>query len=271
MIGTGTCLLGLLTAVSAEQGFFDKNKPIKNPKKLLEQKVDKKTQAAGQLIGETVYGTRGQELGEIEEILLTADLQKISKIVLSSGGILGLGEKLTALPLKSITFNQEKTRLEADLFLEALKKLPDFSMENQKAEQRLGTLQGKPVHLRNEKAIGNLITVTVSLKHNELSLAILDGEVFDSLRGKTVVIPWSSISVSDSGRLTVDAELEQIEAVAFEQTKLPHLGDRRFGAHVYRRFGMEPFWPTRETDTAWRSGGYYGYWPYRVPGVYYYY
>ncbi len=120
-------------------------------------------------------------------------------------------------------------------------------------------------------SIGRLDAVTINLKHGKLNFAVIDGDSFDALEGKTVIVPWSAVSLSGSGKLSVDAAQKQLESAAFEKHKVPFLGDPRFGEHIYDRFDQDPYWPAEETDQVWMSGGHYGYWPYGItPGIYFY-
>lgn len=76
---------------------------------------------ASSLIGNDVYNNRDEDLGDIKEIMLDMETGKIAYAVLSYGGILGVGEKLFAVPwgaLKLDTVNErfilnvEKTKLD---------------------------------------------------------------------------------------------------------------------------------------------------------------
>jgi sporulation protein YlmC with PRC-barrel domain len=76
---------------------------------------------AGTLIGSDVYNYDDEHIGDIKEIMLNGATGEIEYVVLSFGGILGLGEKLFAVPWKALTLdtnnesfilNEPKERLE---------------------------------------------------------------------------------------------------------------------------------------------------------------
>lgn len=268
---TASLITTLTAAVSAEQNMFDKNETIKNPKEMLKEKAGKSMHTAGRLVGSALYGTGGKELGEIEEIVLSPDLQEIRHIILASGGFLGFGEKSIALSLDTIEFNKQKKRLEADISQQTLETIPEFTPADESSTPLLTRLNGRNVVNRQGKMIGELEASTISLKHGKLNFALIAGDNSDKLQGKTIVVPWNALSFNADGDLSVDADQKQIESVAFKRENVPFLGDLRFGEHIYNRFGEDPYWPPTETDEVWYGGLYYGYWPYMgAPGIYYY-
>ncbi len=62
--------------------------------------------AIEELEGETVYNFRGEELGDVERIVITVDEEFL--VVISSGGFLGLGEDTIALPLQRISMQGDR-------------------------------------------------------------------------------------------------------------------------------------------------------------------
>lgn len=59
-------------------------------------------QTAGQLIGEDVRSTTGQDLGEIRDLTISSD-GRIGYALISSGGILGVGDITRAVPFSAFT------------------------------------------------------------------------------------------------------------------------------------------------------------------------
>lgn len=60
---------------------------------------------ADTLIGNDVYNYDDEHIGDIKEIMLNSATGEIAYVVLSFGGILGLGEKLFAVPWKALTLD----------------------------------------------------------------------------------------------------------------------------------------------------------------------
>lgn len=58
---------------------------------------------ASALIGMEVRNHQGEKLGDIKDIVIDLDGGKVSYVVMSSGGVLGIGDKLLAVPLTAFT------------------------------------------------------------------------------------------------------------------------------------------------------------------------
>jgi len=58
--------------------------------------------AAGQLIGKTVVDANGETVGEVSNAVLTADAHTVSKVIVESGGFLGLGTREVAVDAASV-------------------------------------------------------------------------------------------------------------------------------------------------------------------------
>lgn len=83
--------------------------------------------SASTLIGDEVKNAHGEHLGHIEEVMLNTRDGKIAYLVLSFGGILGLGDKLFAIPWQAFTHsNTEENVLSLDVEKETLKQAPGF-------------------------------------------------------------------------------------------------------------------------------------------------
>lgn len=55
-------------------------------------------QKASEIIGRTVQNDRGEKLGEIKDLVIDPDRNRIAYVVLTFGGFLGMGDKLFAIP-----------------------------------------------------------------------------------------------------------------------------------------------------------------------------
>jgi sporulation protein YlmC with PRC-barrel domain len=66
------------------------------------------------LIGMPVMNLHSEKLGEVKDIVFDVDNGRISYLVFSSGGVLGLGEKLLAVPLTAFIRSDDKGLLQLD-------------------------------------------------------------------------------------------------------------------------------------------------------------
>ena len=55
----------------------------------------------GKLVGATVYNSKGDSVGTIDDLLMGDD-GKITQVVISTGGLLGIGGKLVSVPYDQI-------------------------------------------------------------------------------------------------------------------------------------------------------------------------
>lgn len=77
--------------------------------------------SASTLTGDKVTNAEGEDLGKVEDIMINLDSGEVAYVVLSFGGILGLGDKLHAIPWdalrvdtvnKQVVLNVHKAKLE---------------------------------------------------------------------------------------------------------------------------------------------------------------
>jgi sporulation protein YlmC with PRC-barrel domain len=85
---------------------------------------------ADTLIGDHVHNLKNEHLGEIKEIMLDMRSGKIAYAVMSSGGVLSIGEKLFAVPWDALKLDTEHKRFTLDIDLERIKNAPGFDTEN---------------------------------------------------------------------------------------------------------------------------------------------
>lgn len=88
--------------------------------------------SASTISGTNVKNTKGENVGQIEDLMIDWSHGSVGYAVLSFGGFLGMGNKLFAIPLESFQFNTEDE--DADIILdidkERLKDAPGFDKDN---------------------------------------------------------------------------------------------------------------------------------------------
>lgn len=85
---------------------------------------------ADTLLGNDVYNPQGDKLGEIKEFMVEMASGRIAYAVLSFGGILGIGDKLFAVPWGALTLDTEEKRFTLDASEESLKEAPGFDKDH---------------------------------------------------------------------------------------------------------------------------------------------
>jgi sporulation protein YlmC with PRC-barrel domain len=84
---------------------------------------------ADTLIGNDVYNRKGEDLGDIKEIMLDTSNGKVCYAVLSFGGLLGMGEKFFAVPWNALRLDTVNKRFELDVEKDRLNNAPGFDKD----------------------------------------------------------------------------------------------------------------------------------------------
>jgi sporulation protein YlmC with PRC-barrel domain len=82
--------------------------------------------SAESLIGDRVINPDGEDLGKIEEIMIEMDTGKVNYAVLSFGGIMGMGDKLFAIPWHLLRVDPDNRQFVLNIEKERLKTAPGF-------------------------------------------------------------------------------------------------------------------------------------------------
>ena len=86
--------------------------------------------SASTLKGDKVVNLRGEDLGNIEDLMIDLERGRIAYAVLSFGGFLGMGDKLFAIPWEALTVDTKEKRLVLNVDKELLKRAPGFDKNN---------------------------------------------------------------------------------------------------------------------------------------------
>lgn len=86
--------------------------------------------SADTLAGDPVFNGAGENLGKIEDFMLDMESGRIRYAVLSFGGVLGIGNKLFAVPAEALTIDTERKCLVLDVDKERLENAPGFDKDN---------------------------------------------------------------------------------------------------------------------------------------------
>ncbi len=86
--------------------------------------------AAETLQGDDVINHQGEKLGSIEDIMLDVSSGKIAFAVLSFGGILGMGDKLFAIPWSALTLDADRKCFVLDVPRDTLQNAPGFDKDH---------------------------------------------------------------------------------------------------------------------------------------------
>lgn len=82
------------------------------------------------IVGNDIVNEMGENLGHVEDLMIDLDKGCIAYVVLSFGGILGIGDKLFAVPWSALKLNTENHRFVIDVPKERLENAPGFDKDH---------------------------------------------------------------------------------------------------------------------------------------------
>lgn len=86
--------------------------------------------AADTLQGDDVVNGLGENLGTIKDIMIDVASGRVAYAVMSSGGFLGMGDKLFAIPWSALTLDADRKCFILDVDQEKLKAAPGFDKDH---------------------------------------------------------------------------------------------------------------------------------------------
>ena len=87
--------------------------------------------STSKLRGMKVRNTQGENLGEIEDLIVDMDSHRVRYATLEHGGVLGVGEKRVPLPIEALALAQEGNQYHfvVDIDKETLKRAPNYDKD----------------------------------------------------------------------------------------------------------------------------------------------
>ena len=199
---------------SAAEGAAATSAASKTPRHAMQDERSSK------LIGMNVRNAQGENLGEIKDLVLDVNHDRVSYAILGFGGALGLGEKLFAYPVSLFSHDTTDNKLVLNVDKEKLKNAPGFershwpdwnrdryrrdvesyfgptvaakAMPNQHLV-RASELIGKDVNDRNGKDVGEIEDIVVNLGNGRIHYAVLDFDKAWSTADKLLPVAMKSI------------------------------------------------------------------------------
>ena len=85
---------------------------------------------ASKIIGTKVKNSKGENLGDIKDLVINPENGQVVYGVVSFGGVFGVGDKLFAIPWDALRWNRDKKYYVLDLDKDTLKKAPGFDKKH---------------------------------------------------------------------------------------------------------------------------------------------
>ncbi len=93
-------------------------------------KTYRKVLSASTLSGDRVVNPQNENIGKIEDIMIDLDNGRIAYCVLSFGGVLGMGDKLFAIPWQAFKVDQDNKQMILNVRKDVLENAPGFDKDN---------------------------------------------------------------------------------------------------------------------------------------------
>jgi sporulation protein YlmC with PRC-barrel domain len=87
---------------------------------------------ASDLIGSKVEDSAGEDVGKLDNLIVDLESGRIIAAIVGTGGLLGVGQTLHALPPRQLTFDAEEGAFTTRLTKEQFSSAPAFSAENRR-------------------------------------------------------------------------------------------------------------------------------------------
>ena len=86
--------------------------------------------SASSIEGDKVKNAKGEDLGHVKDIMINTERGQVQYYVLSFSGILGMGNKLFAIPPQAIAVDTEEECLVLNVDKDKLDNAPGFDQDN---------------------------------------------------------------------------------------------------------------------------------------------
>lgn len=245
---------------------------------------DQGIQLADKIIGTAVYSSDNKRVGKVEDIVLSADRSDIAYLAVASGGFLGMGEKLVAIPVDAVG-SSTSDRITLDIDQQTITRAPGFDRDAWPAEaddrlaQEVSSFYGRESSRYRESmsrrqqggAAGATQSRQASLQRRAshlIGMKVRDpqnkdiGEIKDLVvdlqEGKVALavlslqdmdqlsaVPWRSINFTPGlNAVSLDLDRSRMSQIAVDSRNLQQVTSRDFVQRVYSTFGEQPYWGT---------------------------
>lgn len=239
---------------------------------------------ASRLIGMNVYNLQGRKLGDVNDLVIDVSGQQVHYAVLGIGGVLGMGEKLFALPMRALQVQGD--RVLADLSEERLKLAPSFERkrwpdwnnprQTEPIERfhgsggavgrgtgarlvRASEILGRDINDTQGGDAGEIEDLVIDLGEGRVRYAVVDFDRAWSPDDKLLALPLETLSLPASGKGDAVLQLprERLDrSGGFNEDRWPDLNDPQFREQVERQLSGYRSGSGGQRPGASPAGGY---------------
>lgn len=225
--------------------------------------------SATSIEGTSVHNHSDEDLGHIKDLMIDVGAGFVRYAVLSYGGILGLGDKLFAVPWSALSVDTDAKCLRLDESKDRLQDAPGFDKDDWPnfADPTFGSTVSSyyrqpvggtnPTVLSSGSLIGDGVTnpegedlgkiqdLMIDLSHGRISYAVISFGGILGFGDKYFAVPWGALQLStERKKFFVGLPKEALEeSDGFDKDDWPDFTNADWSRSVYRRYGVDPYWP----------------------------
>lgn len=213
---------------------------------------------ASELIGKDVKNPQGEDLGKVEDLVLDVTGSRVRHVIVSHGGVVGIGSRMAAFPPVLFRAGREEGELMLDVTAEQLEQAPSFDRDKWpdlaadgysgdvdrfflRGDEAVRTASGsrltrasdvigKGVSDGGSRGIGSMEDLVVNLGNGQIRYAVLKLGGTLGIGGKLVPLPMAAFGFPSRPDIDIylTLERERVEqARAFDENKWPDLNEAR--------------------------------------------
>lgn len=234
---------------------------------------------ASDLIGTKIENQKGENLGSVTDLLVDPHGGSVQYVILSRGGVLGVGSKLYPVPWQAMHYSIQGDRFILDLTEDRLASAPNFARESwpdltssdwQKRIQSfyqsegIGGMQGqsqvgshvtegsktlirasklmdKALQNSQNQRLGSIDNLVIDRGTGKVEYAVVGTGGVLGVGDKLHAVPWQTFEFNgDRQALVLDANKQKIDnAPSFSRDKWPDMSDPTWQSKVDRYFNVQ--------------------------------
>lgn len=225
-----------------------------------------KVEKADQFIGRNIVNQQGDNIGKIEDLVVDLESGRILYALIGTGGLLGVGENVSAVPTRALNAAEGKNHLILDVDKDKLKNAPQFNRErarnlgdasfirevysyyNQPASfdasgrfgnvHRVSDVLKMEVQNVSDEQIAKVHDLALDLSGHRLLYVILNPTRALDDSGSLYAVPPMVLTAGDKGTLVANLDKNKIEsAPKFKEANWQEITTPSYAANVYRFYG----------------------------------
>ncbi len=236
--------------------------------KTTNMKFDGQLLRSSNVIGADLYNGKGEEIGQINDVVFDENTGGMTHAILAAGGFLGLGDKLTPVKWDAVQVRQkgeDEINFVTNLSKEQLTKENSFdksswsdSTADTWVQQLPGTQGRKLVRMStvddaklfdtNGNEIGGIKDVVMDAKSGKIAYAVVSfDDSFINKGDKLTMVPWKLVRQSEKKTpgYVLHANKAKLEnATFFAPNEWPNIHDLTWNKQVYDYYAVSPYYWT---------------------------